>query len=123
MLGGLSTALVNTIEIIKKRYQKCYQLKDLLLSSLRGSEPHFHFHLVPLWEHEEKDWRDKHQCREQYKDGHLMEFLGFLEKTASKKVETEREKGWSEELQRKIIIIFLGPEVEKLRTISGYRGK
>ena len=53
-----------------------------------------------------------------------MEFLGFLERKANKKVETERiKKGWSEEEQRQRIIILLAPEVEKLRTISGYRGK
>jgi diadenosine tetraphosphate (Ap4A) HIT family hydrolase len=116
VLGGLSIALVKTINLIKK----CYQPKDVLLSSLRGSESHFHFHLVPLWEHEEKDWRDKQKCQEQYKKGHLMEFLGFLEKTISKKVETERKKGSSEEEQRKKIIILLRPEVEKLRATAGF---
>src|SRR4030042_7020390 len=110
VLGGLSTALVNTIKIIKKRYAP----KDILLSSLRGSESHFHFHLVPLWESEEKDWRNKQKNREQYKDGHLMEFLGFLEKRANERDEIKRRKeGWSVKEQQKKIIISLGPEVEK----------
>ena len=119
VLGGLSTALVNTIRIIKK----CYNPKDILLSSLRGSESHFHFHLVPLWEHEEKDWRNKQKNRGKYKNGHLMEFLGFLEKRANRRDEIERrKKGWSEEEQRKKIIILLDSDNEKLRKSAGSRG-
>ena len=109
--------MVTTVKIIKKRYDR----KDILLSSLRGSESHFHFHLVPLWEREEKGWRNKQKDWEQYKDGHLMEFLGFLERTANERDEIERRKeGWSVEEQRKKIIILLGPEVEKLRIIAGF---
>lgn len=120
VLGGLSTALVNILKIIKK----CYQPKDILVSLLRGSESHFHFHLVPLWEPEEKDWRNAQKDREQYKKGHLMEYLGFLEKRANERHEIERKKkGWSEEDQRKKIIISLGPEVENLRIIARYKGK
>ena len=119
VFGGLSTAILKTIKIMKK----CYSARDILLSSLRGSEPHFHFHLVPLWEHEEKEWRDKKRYkgefkdRERYKDGNLMEFLGDLEETANKREEIQREKeGWTVEEQRHKIIISLGPEVQKLRT-------
>jgi len=44
-----------------------------------------------------------------------------LEKEANKRDKTERGKeGWSEEEQRKQIIILLGPDIEKLRKCAGY---
>ena len=49
-----------------------------------------------------------------------MQFLGDLEKDAYKRDETERKReGWSEEEQRKQIIISLDPEAKKLRAIAG----
>ena len=113
VLGGLSSAMATTIKIIKK----CYQPKDVLLSSLRGDISHYHFHLIPLYENQEKKWREE---REQLERGHLMQFLGDLEKDANKRDETERKReGWSEEEQRKQIIISLDPEAKKLRAIAG----
>jgi diadenosine tetraphosphate (Ap4A) HIT family hydrolase len=115
VLAGLSTAIVKTIKIMKK----CYIPKDILLSSLRGSESHFHFHLVPLWEHEEKEWRNTQKDRGQYKNGHLMEFLGYLEKRANERDEIQRRKrGLTVEEQRNEYIVSLDLEVEKLRTIA-----
>jgi len=117
VLCGLSTALANTIEIVKK----CYQPKDVLLSSVRGDISHYHFHLIPLYEGQEKKWR---KDWEQDEKGHLMQFLGDLEKEANKRDKTERRKeGWSEEEQRKQKIISLGPDIEKLRKYAGYREK
>ncbi len=115
VLGGLSTAIVKTIKIMKK----CYISKDILLSSLRGSESHFHFHLVPLWEHEEREWRDKQKDRGRYKDGHLMEFLGWLEKRANERDEIrKKEEGLTDEEHRNRIIVTLDTEVKKLRTMA-----
>jgi diadenosine tetraphosphate (Ap4A) HIT family hydrolase len=115
VLVGLTTAIVKTIKIIKK----CYTSKDVLLSSLRGSESHFHFHLVPLWEHEERKWRDKQKDREQYKNGHLMEFLGYLEKRANERDEIQKKKeGLTDEEHRNRIIVSLDSEVKKLRTMA-----
>lgn len=95
MLGGLSIALVRTINLVKK----CYQPKDVLLSSVRGDISHYHFHLIPLYEDQEKKWRkDRHQ----YERGHLMQFMGDLEKEANKQYEIERRReGLSEIEQRK----------------------
>jgi diadenosine tetraphosphate (Ap4A) HIT family hydrolase len=115
VLAGLSTAMVKTIKIMKK----CYTPKDVLLSSLRGSESHFHFHLIPLWEHEEKEWRDEQKDRGQYKNGHLMEFLGYLEKRANERDEIQKkEEGLTDEEHRNRIIVLVGPEVRKLRAIA-----
>jgi diadenosine tetraphosphate (Ap4A) HIT family hydrolase len=115
VLAGLSTPIVKTIKIMKK----CYTPKDVLLSSLRGSESHFHFHLVPLWEHEEKEWRDEQKDRRQYKNGHLMEFLGYLEKRANERDEIQKkEEGLTDEEHRDRIIVSLDPEVKKLRTMA-----
>ena len=114
VLGGLSTAVVKTINLINK----CYQPKDILLSSVRGDISHYHFHLIPLWEDQEKKWR---KYREQHEKGHLMQYLGDLGKEANKRDEIERrEEGWSVKEQRKKIIISLGPEIEKLWTIAGF---
>jgi diadenosine tetraphosphate (Ap4A) HIT family hydrolase len=33
---------------------KHYKPKDILFSSVRGDINHFHCHLIPLWDHEEK---------------------------------------------------------------------
>jgi hypothetical protein len=93
--------------------------KDILLVSVRGDIHHFHFHLIPLWEEEEKDWR----TQQRYDDpGHLLEYLGFLEKSSTKRALFERiTNGWNEEEQRKEITKTLKPYVEELRNLTGYR--
>jgi diadenosine tetraphosphate (Ap4A) HIT family hydrolase len=86
VLSGLPKALCKTIEAIKAVYRP----KDVLLTSLRGSEGHFHFHLVPLYEDEELRWRSSQNGMEHYKKGHLMEFLGHLEKRGDERARNER---------------------------------
>jgi diadenosine tetraphosphate (Ap4A) HIT family hydrolase len=117
VLNGLSTALSKTIAALKNVYQP----KDILLASLRGSEGHFHFHLVPLYEDDERAWRNSKKDKERYKNGHLMEFLGHVEKQGDDRAEAERRKsGLSEEQQRTRIVVSQKSDIEKLRLVSGY---
>jgi len=93
--------------------------KNILLASVRGDQRHFHFHLIPLWVEEEKDWR----TQQGYGDpGHLLEYLGFMERSANKRAVYERIKnGWTENEQRKEITKSLKPYVKELRNLTGYR--
>ena len=114
---GLPKALSKAIQAVKTVYQP----KNVLLSSLRGSESHFHFHLVPLYEDEERVWRNSQPYKEGYRDGRLMEFLGYLEKQGDERAKEERRKsGLSEEQQRTKIVASQKPEIEKLRLAAGY---
>lgn len=116
LLKGLSTALAKTIEALKIIYNP----RDVLLASLRGSESHFHFHLIPLWKHEEEKWRSSRADYE-YCTGHLMEFLGHLEEQGDRQARYEREyRCWSEEQQRESMIASQGDDIKKLREASGY---
>jgi diadenosine tetraphosphate (Ap4A) HIT family hydrolase len=120
VLQGLSRALSKAIEALKTVYQS----KDVLLASLRGAESHFHFHLVPLHVDEERAWRNSQKDRQGYNNGHLMEFLGYMEKGANERAEAERRNsGLSEEQQRTKIVASQKPEIEKLRLASGYYGR
>jgi len=97
---------------------KYYQPRDLLLASVRGDVRHFHFHLIPLWEKEEKMWRTERGYKER---GHLLEYLGYLEIQGDTKCEKERrKKGWSEGKQRNKITEKLAPDIHGLRSVSGY---
>lgn len=117
VLNGLSTALSRTIEVLNKVYQP----KDILLASLRGSEGHFHFHLVPLWQDDERTWRESHEDRKRYENGHLMEFFGFVEKQGDDRAEAEKkENDLSIEEHRARIVASQKPDIERLRSASGY---
>jgi diadenosine tetraphosphate (Ap4A) HIT family hydrolase len=117
VLEGLSLALVKTIEALKTVYQP----KDVLLTSLRGSEDRFHFHLMPLQKDEEEKWRNSHADPELHCKGHFMEFLGYLEERGDRLAETEREyRCWSKEEQRTNMIASQKDDIEKLRITSGY---
>lgn len=95
-----------------------YQPKDVLFSSLRGHERHFHCHLIPLWECEEKSWRKDHL----YESGHLMEFLGYLEKTGDERAVLERcQNGWDVDTQRKKMCRRLEPDIKALQSLTGYQ--
>jgi diadenosine tetraphosphate (Ap4A) HIT family hydrolase len=98
---------------------KHYGPKDILFSSLRGDVTHFHVHLIPLWAYEEDSWRkDK---GDGYKTGHLMEFLGNLEKQGNEVAACERKtRQITEDEQRREIAEALKPEVEELRKLAGY---
>ena len=117
VLEGLSAALVKTIEALKTVYHP----KDVLLTSLRGSEGHFHFHLMPLRKDEEEKWRNSHADHERYSKGHLMEFLGYLEQRGDRQAEAEREyRRWSKDQQRTNMIASQEDDIEKLRIASLY---
>jgi diadenosine tetraphosphate (Ap4A) HIT family hydrolase len=98
---------------------KYYKPKDILLASVRGDIAHFHCHLIPLWGDEEKAWR----AQQKYDDpGHLLEYLGFLEKSGDERAVFERiMNGWSKKEQRKEITKTLKPYVEELGKLTGYR--
>lgn len=101
---------------------KNYNPKDILFTSLRGDVRHFHVHLVPLWPEQEDRWRKEREERDDsYKKGHLMEFLGDLEKEGSEDARRERvRKHLTEDQQRQEIAKCLQPEVEELQKLTGY---
>jgi translation initiation factor IF-3 len=75
--------------------------------------------LIPLWTHEEDSWRKDKGVG--YKRGHLMEFLGHLEKQGDEKVEHElRTRQITTDELRREITEQLKDEVEELRKLAGY---
>jgi diadenosine tetraphosphate (Ap4A) HIT family hydrolase len=106
------------IKTVSKAIMECYRPKNVLFASLRGDIKHFHFHLVPLHEKEEKKWRSETL----YEGGHLFEFLGYLEEKGDTEALQKRiQKGWDKKTQREVIVKRLKNEVEKLRNITGYQ--
>jgi len=117
IVKGFDSALADVAEYLMKYYN--YKPKDILFASVRGDIIHFHCHLIPLWNDEEKAWRTQQRYDER---GHLLEYLGFLEKSGDKRSAFERiMNGWTEQEQRKKITKTLKPHVEELRTLTGYR--
>jgi diadenosine tetraphosphate (Ap4A) HIT family hydrolase len=113
-LYGLDIAIAAVSQILLAHYRP----KDILVASLRGRDPHLHFHLVPLWEEEEREWRTK-SLR---KKGYLMEYLGHVEHTAETRIESERaQNGLSEDEYRELLIPQLRPDVIALRAMSLYK--
>ncbi len=118
VLSGLGMALHDVTEAIRKCYDPAP--KDILLASLRGDITHFHIHLVPLWAEDEQSWRRVTG----YKNGHLMEFLGSLERRHNfSLLECEAKDGKDEETQRSESTRQMKAEIQKLREITGYRPK
>jgi diadenosine tetraphosphate (Ap4A) HIT family hydrolase len=118
ILSGLDAALYEVTEAIRQCYDPAP--KDILLASLRGDITHFHIHLVPLWPEDEQWWRRVTG----YKKGHLMEFLGSLEKRHNfLQLECEAKEKKDEEAQRGESTRQMAPEILKLREITGYRPK
>lgn len=105
---------------VAESLMKYYKPKDILFASVRSDIAHLHCHLIPLWDDEEKAWR----AQQRYDDpGHLLEYLGFLEKSGDKRAVFERiTNGWTKEEQRKEITKTLKPYVEELRKLTGHRG-
>ena len=118
VLSGFDVALHEVTEAIRKCYDPAP--KDILLASLRGDITHFHIHLVPLWPEDEQYWRRVTG----YKKGHLMEFLGSIEKRQNfLQIQCEAKEGKDEETQRRESTRLMAPEIQKLREIIGYRPK
>ena len=113
-LYGLEIAIATVSQMLLTHYHP----KDILVASLRGRDPHLHFHLVPLWEEEEREWRKK-SLR---KKGYLMEYLGHVEHTAETRIELERAQNrLSEDEHRELIIPQLQSDVIALRAMSLYK--
>ena len=111
VLRGLDNAISEVVHIISQHFQP----KDILIASLRGREQHVHFHLIPLWEDLEQEWRKKSK----HPKGHLFEYLGTLEKHRQSGHKREREeKGWTKDEQREVFLPGLLPHVEELRKFS-----
>ena len=103
---------------VSKAIKIMYKPKDVLFASVRGEIKHFHFHLIPLYEEDEKKWKKE----KQYKDaGHLLEFLGYLEKEGDTKALRERkQKGWNGDKQREEIEKKLEGKITLLQKVTGY---
>jgi diadenosine tetraphosphate (Ap4A) HIT family hydrolase len=113
ILKSLGNDLARVADVLQKHYKP----KDILVASVRGDIPHTHFHLIPLWPHEERKWRMQHV----YEKGHLLEFLGMLERAGDSLAMNERIAfRWSEEEQRKDIVKRLRFDISALRKITGY---
>jgi diadenosine tetraphosphate (Ap4A) HIT family hydrolase len=113
VLEGIEAAM----KAVTGAVQQYYNNKQILLASLRGNIPHFHFHLIPLWKDKEKAWR----INKLYEVGHLFEYLGDLEKEKDKEAIQRRiEKDWDRKTQRNNITEDLLPDVDKLRGLTGY---
>jgi diadenosine tetraphosphate (Ap4A) HIT family hydrolase len=124
ILHGLDTALSEVVQAILK--DNAPHIENVLFASLRGQEPHFHVHPLPLWPKEEKCWREVTG----YRDSHLMEFIGSLEKKRDflllERAKTKKEngktvKGKTEEEQRLESTKELLGEIQALRKITGYK--
>ena len=97
---------------------KYFRPKDILFASVRGDISHFHCHLIPLWDDEEKAWRRQ----KRYDRGHLLEYLGFLEKCGEERAVLERiENRWTVSEQRKEIANTLERHLQELRRLTGYQ--
>ena len=120
-LAKVAPSLMECLTLTKYRMPNMKHLtpKDILLASVRGDKRHFHFHLIPLWVEEEKDWR----MQQRYDDpGHLLEYMGFQEAAANKRPIFERIKNnWTPDEQRKEITKTLKHYVEELSKLTGYR--
>jgi hypothetical protein len=117
IIKGFDSVLADVAEYLMRYYE--YKPKDILFSSVRGDVVHFHCHLIPLWGEEEKAWRGQ----QGYDDpGHLLEYLGFLEKSGTERAVLERiVNRWTEPEQRREITKTLKSYVEELRRLTGYR--
>lgn len=116
VLKKVDVALGDVIKALEKHYDP----KNILITSLRGSIEHVHFHLIPLWEHEERPWRLVRSYEKE--NGHLHEFLGHLEIRTGYKSSCEREeKHWTKEDQRNNTLKKLIPDAKALSKITGYK--
>ena len=104
VLPGMGCAIADVSKALMSCKYYDPKPKKILFASLRGDVEHFHIHLIPLWGNEEIEWREEqiennHLC---YEKGHLIEYLGNLERKGDKRASKERnEKGWTSEKQRK----------------------
>jgi diadenosine tetraphosphate (Ap4A) HIT family hydrolase len=95
-----------------------YGAYNVLVTSLRGTVKHLHFHLVPLVIGTEREWRSQSL----WEKGHLHEFLGHHERESFIRNQRERiERGWTEPQQRTEHSNQLRSEVARLRSAVNAR--
>ena len=88
LTSNIQQALRDTLRLLNTRYHP----KDYLIASLRGSIKHYHWHILPLWELQEEEWRQTTG----YRDGHLMEYMGYLERRGDERnAKLMEAMGWS----------------------------
>src|SRR5207247_172267 len=110
--------LQDVLPSVASALKEVYGGYDVLVTSLRGTVKHVHFHLVPLVVSTERQWRSQTL----WEKGHLHEFLGHYERESSIRNQRERiERGWTEEQQRAEHSKQLQSEVVKLRCAVGGR--
>ena len=115
IFAGFDSALATVARVLQEHYRP----KDILFASMRGDITHTHCHLIPRWQAGEASWRRKHPSYG--KKGHLLEFVGFLEKTGDAKAEAERnDKKLTTEAQRMAIVNTLKLDVDALRQLTCY---
>ena len=116
ILADFEIALSDVINALNRYYKP----KDVLMSSVRGDIQHFHIHLIPLWEKEEKNWREITG----YESAHLLEYLGCLEKKNDFIVLQRQARDCiSEKSQREEWTENHIKEITCLRSITGYKNK
>jgi diadenosine tetraphosphate (Ap4A) HIT family hydrolase len=116
IFAGFDRALATVARVLQKHYQP----KDILFASMRGDITHTHCHLIPRWKDEEVRWRENNSYGEK---GHLLEFVGFLEKTGDATAKAQRDdKGLTDEEQRTALVNTpsFRADVEALRRLTGY---
>ena len=107
---GLDAALADVVEALRTHFQP----KDVLVASLRGLDPHVHWHLIPLWAEEEGEWRRRFG----FENGHLFEFMAHLDVAAQSHALAERTAhGWSVDEQRESMAETLLPDVRSLNAL------
>ena len=115
-LSRLGKALSDVIKVLRNHYPA----KDILIASLRGDVKHVHIHLIPLWKNEENEWRKVAG----YKKGHLMEFIGALEKRGNDRTLRSQANGVKEKEQR--AKFERNPkttkDIEELRKLARFEG-
>ena len=109
-LAGFDQILPKVVETLKE----AYKVNDVLVTSLRGTIKHMHFHLIPLTVSAQRTWRKETL----WEKGHLHELLGYYEKKSYIENRQERvENSWTEGDQRIEHTKKLMPEVVKLRRV------
>jgi diadenosine tetraphosphate (Ap4A) HIT family hydrolase len=110
-----STALTgvhNVLPVVASALKESYSAYDVLVTSLRGTVKHMHFHLVPLVVDKERAWRSETL----WEEGHLHEYLGHHERERSIRDQRERiDRGWTEARQRDEHCKELVSEVARLK--------
>ena len=106
-LAGFDSILPKVDNVLKSKYK----YNRLAVCSARAIQPHIHFHLIPVYEESENEWRR----RLGYKKGHLLEYLGYLESIGDAYWQSMKAvPGATDETERRKIEEFLSIDVKDL---------